>query len=212
MIEKTKLSLWDFFVSALSGFAIMLSILIHCLIKGKIKLEEIFNSHPSLITVGSILTFILAGLLLEPLANYITKLLTTCPFKYAKLFRFKNWDDEIKSFERKACEYVPEGIEGSTYEYCKNWLLLNTIDNSYMPFLSKYGFYRSMFFIFLLNGICTLIIYKCSSSKTVLISSSMFVMALVYLHRCGDFYRHMSATVYLQFISLFNKKTVQSEN
>lgn len=210
MVEKTKLSLWDFFVSTLSGFAIVLSILAHCLIKGLLTLDNVFDSHPSLIAIAGLLTIILAGLLLEPLANYITKLLTTCPCKYTRLFRYKYWDDEIKSLEKKASEYIPKGLEGSMYQYCKNWLLQNAIADSYMPFLAKYGFYRSMFFLFLMNGICIPFIYQISL-ETIIISSSIFVLALVYLHRGGDFHRHMSVTVYLQFISLFNKKMVEKE-
>lgn len=206
MFEKTKLSLWDFFVSMLTGFAIVLSVLVHCLFKGLITWEIILDSSSALIAVAGLLTILLLGLLFEPLANYATKILTTCPYNYPKLFGFKTWDDKIKSFEKKASTYIPEEIEGDTYQYCKNWLQQNASDVFYMSFLAKYGFYRSMFFLLLLNGICTPFMYQHSCIKTVVISSSMFALALVYLRRGGDYYRHISATVYLQFISMFNKK------
>ena len=202
MIEKTKLSLWDFFVSALSGFGIVLNIVIHCLFLRLTTVDKILQSNPALITVGGLLTIILFGLFFEPLANYVTKLVTTCPLKYPKEFGFKNWDAEIRTLEKKACEYIPEGLEGSTYQYCKNWLLQNAADPSYMPFLAKYGFYRSMSFLLFLNCVSTPFIYQHDLLITVLISSSIFALALVYWRRAGDFYRHMSTTVYLRFIAM----------
>lgn len=203
MIEKTKLSLWDFFVSILSGHAIMLSILAHCIVKGRITWKMIFDSPTALLAVAGLLTIILAGSLFEPLANYITKLLTTYPRKYVKSFGFEAWDSNIRALEMKARQYVPQGIEESTYQYCKNYLRQNASDDSYVPFLAKYGFYRSMFLLFLLNAISILCIYQFSRIKTIIISLSMVVLALVYLRRSCDYYRHISTTVYSQFISLF---------
>lgn len=207
MFEKTKLSLWDFFVSTLSGFAIVLSVIVHCLFKGLITWEIILDSSSVLIAAAGLLTILLLGLLFEPLANYATKILTTCPYNYPKLFGFKTWDDKINSFEKKASTYIPEEIEGDTYQYCKNWLQQNASDVFYMSFLAKYGFYRSMFLLLLLNAIFIPFIYQSFCIKIIILSSFLLVLALVYLHRSGDFHRHMSTTVYLQFISLLNTKT-----
>lgn len=206
MFEKTKLSLWDFFVSTLSGFAIVLSVLVHCLFKGLITWEIILDSSSALIAVAGFLIILLLGLLFEPLANYATKILTTCPYNYPELFGFKTWDGKIKSFEKIARTYIPEEIEGETYQYCKNWLQQNASDVFYMSFLAKYGFYRSMFFLLLLNAICIPFIYQSVCIKIIILSSFLLVLALVYLHRSGDFHRHMNTTVYMQFISLLNTK------
>ena len=207
MIEKTKLGLWDFFVSALSGYAIIVSVLAHCLFKGVITWEIILNSSVALIAVAGLLTIILAGLLFEPLANYAAKLFIVCMYKYSRLFGFKNWDDNIRSLEEKARQDVPEGIKENTYQYCKNRIIKNASGNAYMPFLAKYGFYRSMFFLLLLNSISIPFIYQFSWIKTMMASLFMLALALVYLRRSGDFYRHMSVTIYSQFISLHNTKT-----
>ncbi len=208
MIEKIKLSLWDFFVSILSGYAIVLSILIHCLLKGLITWKAILDSSTVLIPIAGLLTIILVGLLFEPLANYVTKLLTTCPRRYLKELGLKNWDNNIRYLEQKARQYIPSDIEGSIFQYCKNWINQNAPDDSYMPFLAKYGFYRSMFILTLLNAISIPFIYQLSLIKTIMVLSSMIILALVYLRRSSDFYRHISITIYSRFISSFNTNTM----
>lgn len=207
MIEKTKLSLWDFFVAMLSGFAIVISALVHCLFKGLILCETILDLPSVLIAVASLLLVILIGLLFEPLANCITKLLTTCPSDYLKSFGFKEWDIDNDSLKEKACQYKPDGITGNTYQYCKNWLHQNARHDTVMPFLAKYGFYRGMFLLFLLNGISVLFIYQYCWVIRIAIAFPLFLLGLIYLQRSSVFYRHMTATVYLQFISLFNDNT-----
>jgi hypothetical protein len=147
------------------------------------------------------------GLLFEPLANYTTKLLTTRPWRYSKEFGFKNWDNNIGSLEKKARQYIPNSIEENAYQYCKNWINQNTSDDSYMPFLAKYGFYRSMFFLVLLNALSIPFIYQLNPMKLVEILSFMIILALIYLRRSCDFYRHISITIYSRFISSFNTST-----
>ncbi|MFA6176113.1 MAG: hypothetical protein WC765_06015 [Phycisphaerae bacterium] len=210
MIEKTKLSLWDFFVSVLSGLAIALSVLAHCIFKDLITWKIIFGQPAALIIVFGIPTIILVGLLFEPLANYITKLLTHWPCKYIKLLSRKKWDENIQSLKKKAGQYIPNEIHGSEYEYCKNWLTQNTSDDSYMPFLAKFGFYRSMFLLMLSNEIIILSIYQLSRIQT-LISLFLVVLAFIYFRRSGDFYRHVSVTVYSRFIASFDSKVKRDE-
>ena len=206
MIEKIKLGLWDFFVSILSGYAIVSSILIHCLLKDVVTWKTIFDSSTVLIAVAGLLTILLAGLLFEPLANYVTKLLTTCPWLYSKEYGFKNWDNNIESLKNKARQYIPNGIEESTYQYCKNWIDQNAPDDSYMPFLAKFGFYRSMSLLVALNAISIPFIYELTLRNIIIVLSSMLLLALVYYRRSSDFYRHISVTIYSRFISSFNTK------
>ena len=205
MIEKTKLSLWDFFVSTLSGYAIILSILTHCLFKGIITWKSIFDSPSALLAIAGLLTIILAGLLFEPLANYATKLLTTCPWNYRKTLGFKSWDPNIKALENKARKDIPDGIEENTYHYCLNWLHQNASDDSYIPFLAKYGFYRSMSLLLLLNAGCVLFIYPSSYIK-LMIFLLLITLTFIYFYRSRVFYRHMNVTIYSSFISIFNLK------
>jgi hypothetical protein len=194
----------------LSGFAIVLSVAAHCLFKELVTWKMIFDLPTALLVVASLLALILVGLLFEPLANYATKLLTTYP--YTEL-GFKMWDSNIMSLSKKARQYIPNEIKENTYWYCKNWLHQNASDDSYMPFLAKYGFYRSMFLVFLLNAISIPFMYQLSFTKAITVSLFMFFLALVYLHRSGDFYRHMSSTVYLRFICGFeNRKQKEEKN
>jgi len=206
MIEKTKLSLWDFFVMVLSGFAIVLSVLIHCLLKGVITWKLIFNSSSVLQVTASLLIIILLGLLFEPLANYITKLLTTCPCKYKKLFCFKEWDKSNKALEKKATQNVPKEIKTSTYQYCKNWVTQNTSDDSYMPYLAKYGFYRSISILLFVNSASIPFLYQIGWINMVIIMLVILAFASIYFYRSRVFYRHISVTIYSRFIASFETK------
>jgi len=89
MIEKVKLSLWDFFVTIMVGSAILLNILIICVVNDLVTWKMIFGLAPSIIVLGGIITMTLAGLLFEPFANYLHKLLTICPRKYSDKLGFK---------------------------------------------------------------------------------------------------------------------------
>jgi len=206
MIENTKLSLWDFFVSALSGFAIALNVVAHFVFTRFVTWEDVSDLPSAFLVVLGLLTIILAGLLFEPLSNYVSKCLTTCPANWSQMLSFKKWDVSICALEEAAREYVPEGAKEQTYQYCKNWLHHNSTTDTYMPFLAKYGFYRGMFLLLLLNCIAVWFIYP-RSCNTCALSVFLFALALVYLHRSGDFYRHMSTTVYSQFIACFNENT-----
>jgi len=210
MIEKTRLSLWDFFVLIVSGYAIMLNILAHCLFRSLITWDVFLSTPTGLVAVAALPSVILAGLLFEPLANHITKLLTTYPWRYIRALSFKEWDNNLRTIQDEACRHVPKGIKGSTYEYCKNCVCQNTSDDSYMPFLAKFGFYRSMFVLLLLNAISIPFIYEFGTSKTIGISLSLGLLALLYLRRSGEFYRHISSTIYLRFVSSCKAKAVDS--
>lgn len=204
MIEKIKLSSWDFFVSMLFGYALLLNVLVHCVLKGAITLNMIFGFSTALLAVAGLLTIMLAGLLFEPLANCIYKL-KTWPWNYPKQFSFKEWDSNIKFLEEKAQPDVPTGTT-DIYQYCKNYVQQHGLADLYMPFLAKYGFYRNISVLLLLNLIVIPFFYSWTLLCMCTVLLSILVMLLICLYRSGVFYRHMSVTVFFQFIILSEKK------
>lgn len=128
MIENTKLSLWDFFVSMLLGYALVVSVLTHCLLKGIVSLASLLEYPTALLTIAGLFSIMLSGLLFEPLANFSSKLLTNWPNNYTKKLGFKDWDSKIAILKNKAKKNVPKDIGISTYQYCKNWLHQQSLD------------------------------------------------------------------------------------
>ena len=64
MVEKIKLGIWDFFAYVLSGAAVIISVLVHCLCIGTMKLDDLNKTPSVVIATLSLLLILLIGLLL----------------------------------------------------------------------------------------------------------------------------------------------------
>jgi len=208
MIEKVKLSLWDFFTYILSGTALLISIMVHCICKGYLPLNIIMDIPFGVSFVLIILVILLCGMVLEPAANLFYKLpslfLNDSKSRFDE-FEFKKWDNKITILEHQAKDLVNESTKENIFQFCKNWMLVNGVDGQYQAFLGKFGFYRNIAFIFVLNLLAVWLFYNDTLNK--LLSSLMLLLfATLYFHRSRIFFRHISITVYSQFISGYKKE------
>jgi len=194
MIEKVKLGIWDYFVYLMVGGAAFLLIVVHCTLKGSLTIEQIEKTPSGVAVLLLLFLFLLLGMLIEPVANLVFKIVT----RWNDL-GFKKWDDEIEKLEQEAKLYVPKGVWAEMiFLFAKNWVLNNGDPSEFNAFLSKYGFYRSIAFLFFLNTFVSLALYWGWIGGIVGIINILF--ARLYAYRSSVFYRHMSLTIYSQFI------------
>lgn len=208
MIDKVKVSVWDFFVYILIGNVTIVSVVVHCLVFKQFTFQQMISSSIALTTIIAILLMFILGLMIEPISNLLSKVYCLlnvnlgegfcCRImkKWKETLSFSQWDKDIKTLSVEASKYIPEGVTCNHYQYCKNYILQKGDGSLFNSFLAKFGFYRNLFFIMLLNSLLCCFLYSSHYNFLILLWS------LVYLHRSRMFYRHMSMTVYNQFISL----------
>lgn len=222
MIEKIKLGLWDFFAYILSGGAVGMSVLVHLLILKVVTFEEIMKLPSAVILIIGLLTIIILGLLFEPMSNLIDKLSGLLKMHEGKNWKnsivknwqdnigFKKWDGQITATENKARETCPIDTDYVGFQYCKNYVLKRTGGEQFNSFLGKYGFYRNIYILFVLNIVSCPIIYSWCF-KSIIAMLILILFAILYKNRSKVFYNHMSATVYTQFIDLVSKNNADTE-
>jgi len=198
MIEKIKLGIWDYFVYLMTGTALLLIVAIHCLLRGVLTVDQVLEFPAAILVALLLIALLLLGMLVEPIANFLCKLIEKKPRKWRDELGFKKWDGQISGMKSEAQKYVPEAIPGTPFPFAKNWVLNNGDSSEFHAFLSKYGFYRSIAFVFALNAIVSVVVYwMCWGLVGLLVNT---VLAILFYYRASVFYRHMSVSVYNQFI------------
>ena len=198
MVEKVKLGIWDYFVYLMTGLAVLLIITMHCVLKGVLTIEQVLKVPAAALVTLLVLSLLLLGMLVEPVANLLFKLIENKPKQWRDKLGLKSWDLEIKKMESEAQKHAPRAIQGTTFPFAKNWVLNNGDYSEFQAFLSKYGFYRSITFVFALNAIATIVIHWVLWGLAGLILN--VVLASLFYYRASVFYRHMSVSIYNQFI------------
>jgi len=205
MIEKIKISLWDIFTFYFSGFLVAALVTGHTLVFKLITLADVkdfligLSFTTSLFVIPFGLT--LVGLLLEPVANYFDEYILhplwvkTIPEK-----------DKHKTEEEVLAKEIRENFLGklngkieNPYPICKEYVETKQLSTTFMVFLSRYGFYRNVSFLFFVSGVTDLFI---SSSWKVgfVILIIWLILAWTAKKRAQDFYSYLAPNVYRCFL------------
>jgi|LUMW01.1.fsa_nt_gb hypothetical protein len=132
MIEKIKISLWDFYTFILSGTLALVVTLIH-MRELPSEINFVLESLKNFNVVFVITAIALIGMLLEPVAN-----------KFMDILSKEKVDDSPNELKEAVIKLYKEnfGIEVTKpYHFIKDYCVQNDLCYSFMPFLSKFGFY-----------------------------------------------------------------------
>ena len=191
------MSFWDFFVHLQSGFTVVVLVFITLLATHAIP-TSIFKDIPVALNIFLFVMLLwLIGMLLEPFANCMHKITS---FKWKTIkdnFELKAWDVRIKQLEENAVIYAEEE-KSNIYQYAKNMLIANNKADDFNVFLGRFGFYRNHSCIFIVYGVVAFFVFPCKQALPIAVIS--FFSSAIYLYRSEVFVRHMSVTVYSQFI------------
>ena len=204
MIEKVKIGIWDLFAYLLPGTVIVISVMVHCLCTGTIKFSQLQKVPGAVTVVVVVLVLVVLGLLLEPLTNFLFKLPTLfknqscmCKLNFSSI-GFKDWDNSLSILEEKAKQVAEDHGDHFSFKNCKSWVVLNGDMEEFNSFLGKYGFYRNITIINVLNIVVALFLYE-SFAKWI-VCGVLLLLAKLYSYRSDVFYRHQEEVIHNQYI------------
>lgn len=205
MLDKFKISLWDLFTFFISG-AIVLILFKFYGLSSPIAFE-FGNSELISGTFYSILTYTV-GILFEPIANFLfNQLVKIYEWKniFKKLKRLKVERDEVYFPKIKQIVVEKYGFSDEKtdfYQIARTYIVKKNIDNSYMIFLSRFGFYRNLSIICFLNVIL-FPLFKHGDFTTIqltLISLGLFILHIILYARGREFFFYTGNEIYRNFI------------
>lgn len=205
MLEKFKFSLWDIFTFFITGVLIVIICKYYGLVD---KIENIFGNSDIVNGVFYIIITYTIGVIYEPISNnlfkYLDKVYKKFPWnKY--LIKYKEEQDTV--YKPRAEEIIKNKFNLSDskmeiYQVAKLSVLQNGKPNTFMIFLSRYGFYRSLSTLTFIN----IFLYSfIEFDHTRFWISLIFVCCLLVLHlflynRAKEFYFYAGNEVYRNFI------------
>lgn len=204
MIKKIDIGLWDIFVTFGSGLLVLLLLVTDILLFGENPKDLLWIKEiPSTIFIFVIIpTIFVLGALVDAVAIWLEDNLLKKLFKTIELSeREKKLELLIKQ------KYMEKEVKGLVEPgfWCKNFLVQNGIETPILVFLSKYGFYRSMAFVFYLNIFVIAFLYGLNSSILILMFISL-VLGVVCTKRSHKFYCHMNRTAFVNYLLAMRSK------
>lgn len=167
---------------------------------------EKLSAALAVIIVPAIL--MLAGALIEPLANGFEKVVFWLLRKAGRETTMARSGTALESYIQRNFTDQILGEGARPYPLCKEYVEANGLSTTFMPFLAKFGFYRSAAFCFLIFGIIEAWRFAASFDETVgtvnlaaLASASVaFALVIIYLHRSRQFLSYQAPAVYAAFL------------
>jgi len=220
MNSQIKLSLWDAFSYYLSGCALLLCAAVH-IAGSNVEFRITWDKVPA--TLLGLCVFVLpllAGLLLEPLANGVGDLLLLA-LRAVRQGLEKWTGGRIQSSKSQQCrrtvqqlaeESMPDRVVGvvSSYHWCKDYLLQEGVATPYMAFLGKFGFYRNMSLLFVGNCVAVLLLYGWHL-RGFLLMFFLLLLSGVFAWRSAKFYEHMGKAVFGHYLVFKERGRVAEE-
>lgn len=200
MLEKVNLSLWDVGAYLIIGFFVSIITLTYCFIKNVIDPLVFFaeiRNYSAILVILMPICFLFLGMTIEPFANLAVKKIEKTSFFKAKESR--NKDKLISIIEASLPD--PKLKDVNIYKYCKAVLENKSPNSKHEIFLARFGFYRSLSFIFITISAANIIILEIT--VTSILSSFLFIaVAHQCLKRAQLFKVHLEESVYYNYIAL----------
>jgi hypothetical protein len=219
MKDILKLSLWDAFAFYVSGAAIILNIVSHLLLYDQISMKLISQVPTSFMAVLAVVVPLLAGLLFEPFANVVGGFFFWVMvggrgrLGLTQFFKPDPTNDPNSVMQAEIRSGIPQQIRENmnAFHWAKDFMAQEKIANSYMTFISKFGFYRNMACLAFVNALFIIPFYG-SSTKTIFVFLLFSVAGMTYAWRCRMFASHLSDPIYRHYlVYLVRKKPVPPE-
>lgn len=211
-MKDFRLHLWDIFVYIGIGALIATLIGVQDWLHGTGQLDaavasvEKLSAPLAVIIVPTIL--MLAGALVEPLANGFEKVAFWLIRKTSKELETPASGAAIESYIQSHFTNQILGERANPYHLCKEYVEANGLSTTFMPFLAKFGFYRSAAFCLLIFGAFEAWQFAGSLSATAerinvtafASASVAFALVIIYMHRSRQFLSYQAPAVYAAFL------------
>lgn len=204
MIDKIRVSLWDIFSFLLTGLLALTVALIFMVALGHATPDDLLSALKAfpaalLLSVGP-LACILIGMLVEPLANNVDKLLLQHLDRF--LWKRKDSDESEEAVLRqeirsKYLGALNERID-NPFQICKEYVETKELSTTFMVYLSRYGFYRNCTFLAISSAVAS--IFFGTGAPAIVSFGGCVLIAIVTKRRQLDFYSYMAPAVYRAFL------------
>lgn len=200
MIEKGRLSFWDLGTCLMIGFLSSVFAVVY-LILGRgfdfFGYIEILKSIPGVLIVVLPVWFLLLGMFVEPIANMVCKWLEKVPLLKPRKSHHHEYVVRLVS------KLLPdEDIrKDNPYRFCKSVVELKCPNSNHEIFLARFGFYRSLGFVFFVSAFMNFMVlgFGCGSTSTAFLFA---ILGVIFFKRAQIFLNHMSDTVYFNYAAL----------
>lgn len=218
-MKEFRAYLWDIFVYlGIGAFMATLGVINYLLVAPKpvAALVQILDKTPVSLLIflvpGSMM---LLGALIEPPANQFEKSILWIH----KVFQCRkprippsNNGQVLERYIKRHFTNELLGGEESPFSLCRDYVENRDMSTTFMPFLSKFGFYRSAAFclvVFTVLLISQSIYY--SDGRFNLICGALLscILACSYFYRSAQFYSYQAPAVYQAFIGPILEKLVK---
>ncbi len=206
MIEKGKLSFWDVGTYLMIGFLSTFVFSVSLVWKSGLDWSgwiEVVKSISGLLVVILPIWFLLLGMFVEPVANMVCKWLEKIPLLEPKKSHHQEYVVGLVSKLLPDEELRTE----SPYRFCKSVVELKYPNSNHEIFLARFGFYRSLGFVFFVSSSMSFFVLGCGLlSLSVAIICA--ILGVVFLRRSQVFLSHMSDAVYFNYAALAYEKSI----
>lgn len=210
MVESIKFSLWEMFTYFLIGLQALVLALIYVIVFYQDMKLDVFSNIDTvqnnfatyaMFTLPFVL--LLIGMLIEPLANKVAKVMDTIRYLKPKSRRQTNTlEKEIRLINSE----IPSQLK--LFRYCKAVVEQNSLSANLNVFLARFGFYRSTSFLFLVLAIAVMLTAPiCSLFQIITITSIVF--SIFFHKRAQDFLGHMEYEVYFCYLAYKTESKVK---
>lgn len=200
-IKYYNINLWDFLVSLCSGILFTIFLFLDLFIFNVITIEQIrlLNNINLGFFILLIPTLLIIGLVIDALANIFEKNIIK------RIYDTNKEHDDVK----KLSNYIQKRFIKKElrkliipYHWCKNFLIQKGIKTNYTNFLSKYGFYRTIAFLFYLNSLIFMIkgLFNSVNTSFILLAIVQLVIAIIMTKRSKTFFEHTGKDVLTHFL------------
>jgi len=214
MTQNLKLSLWDAFVFFLSGWAIMACVSAHLWACDFAVREWLTAIPPAALGVSALIVPLITGLLFEPVANRVMAFISYAISKCAGMCCAAKSTAESGSnpIVQAVKDDIPADISDFVvpYHWAKDYLSQETVETPYMAFLSKFGFYRNLGVLSLLNVLLIPCLYDVEKPHKIILSI-LVLATFLYLWRSHTFYNHLGDAMYRHY-AIFRDRRERASN
>lgn len=205
MLEKFKMSLWDLFTFFVTGALIMIILKFYQI---TIPFEFDFANSELIKGVFYGILIYTIGIIFEPISNF-------CFRKLIKIYEWRPLFKTLVTLSKEQQEvYFPKvkqiiidkygltDIRTDYYQIAKAYLAQKNIENSYMIFLSRFGFYRNLSVLLFINLLVFPFVKgnEYSFSTIVIILLVIFIFHISLYKRGRQFYLYTGNEIYRNFI------------
>lgn len=210
MFDKIRLTLWDIYTFFITGIVIWSAVIFYSYLFHIHLLRDFASNNLqsllgfNLLTILTMILFVISGLVFEPFSNYLHRSLLDVSFKkiYMRNNRSKKESIEREVFEKKIISYYQTeiGIKVEPYQIVKEYVDMKQINNSWMTFLSRFGFYRNLSSLTFLFGLILTLEVGVLWQKALWFGICLF-MSYIFYSRAKEFYSYMAPSIYRSFLN-----------